>query len=301
MRMIKLLILCGCLIGTARFTHHQTHGFRLSKIQNNFCEESVWIASDLPSEELFTQRYHYLGRGLQSFVFASEDGKYVIKLFNNRYQRHMSAYCLLSTLPLLGPWAQERYAYFHAKLLKTFSSYQIAENELHSEAGLVFTHLNPSNNLPERLTIVDPLHIEHTINPNEFGFIIQKRANMVYPTLLSYIEAGHIEKAKDAIASLIHLFIAKYEKGIADNDPLIRTNYGFIDRTPVQIDVGPFSKAPLIADPSHYSLEVLKATNSLKHWLEDHCPDLCPFLEETLKEQLLPKTLQEPENKELKI
>ncbi|MBS0651905.1 MAG: hypothetical protein JSR39_00075 [Verrucomicrobia bacterium] len=300
MKLIKLLILCACLIGVARFTHHQTHGFRLSKIVGNLCEEKQWIASDLPSEELLTQRYHYLGRGLQSFVFASEDGKYVIKLFNNRYQRNMNIYRLLSHLPLVGPRAQERYSYFHAKLLRTFSSYQIAEEELQNEAGLIFTHLNPSADLPERLTIVDPLHIEHTINPNEYGFIVQKRAKMVYPTLLSYIEEGNIDETKQAIASLVQLFIAKYEKGIADNDPLIRTNYGFIDGKPVQIDVGPFTKDPQIADPGNYSLEVLKATNSLKHWLEDHCPELCPFLAETLKEQLPAQTHQTTDNELLK-
>ncbi len=286
MKIIKLLLLCASLIGIARFTHHQTHGFRLSKIKNNFCEEQKWVVPGCPSEELFSQRYHYLSRGLQSFVFASEDGKYVIKLFNNRYQRHMDFYLLLSNLPLVGPWAQERFAYFHAKLFRTFSSYQIAEEELSREAGLVFTHLNQSTDLPQHLTIVDPLYIEHTINPNAYGFIIQKRANMVYPTLLSYIEVGNMEEAKRAITSLINLFIGKYKKGIADNDPLIRTNYGFIDGQPVQIDVGPFTKDPLIANPSRYNIEVVKSTTSLKHWLEERCPLLCPFLEETIKEQV---------------
>lgn len=286
---IKLVVLCACLIGIARFTHHQTHGFRLSKITGNLCEEKQWASSNLPSTELLAQRYHYLGRGLQSFVFGSEDGKYVIKVFNNRYQRNMRIYRLLTHLPWIGAWAQERYAYFHAKLLRTFSSYQIAEEEMHDEAALVFCHLNQTSNLPRKLTIIDPLRICHTIDPNEHGFIIQKRANMVYPTLLSYIEAGNIDEAKQAISSLVHLFIAKYEKGIADNDPLIRTNYGFIDRKPVQIDVGPFSKNALIADRAHYGPEVLKATNSLKHWLEEHSPSLCPFLEQTLNEQLSPK------------
>lgn len=286
--LLKLVLLCACLIGVARFTHHQTHGFRISKITGNLCEERKWTASDLPSTELLGQRYHYLGRGLQSFVFGSEDGKYVIKVFNNRYQRNMHTYSFLSHLPWIGAWGQERYDYFHAKLLRTFSSYQIAEEEMHSEAALVFCHLNRTSDLPRELTIIDPLHICHTIDPNEHGFIIQKRASMVYPTLLTYIKAGNIDEAKKAISSLVHLFIAKYEKGIADNDPLIRTNYGFIDGKPVQIDVGPFSKDPQIADRAFYGPEVLKATNSLKHWLEEHSPSLCPFLEQTLNEQLSP-------------
>jgi hypothetical protein len=283
MRIVKILLLCACLIGIARFTHHQTHGFRISKITGNLCEEKEWISSESPSEELFAQRYHFLGRGLQSFVFASEDGKYVIKLFSNRYQSWITFYTYLVHLPLISSWAQERFQYFHAKLLRTFTSYQIAHEELYNEAGLIFTHLNPTNDLPDRLTLVDPLHIEHTINPNIHGFIIQKRATLVYPTLLSQIQTGNIDEAKQAISSLIQLFITKYEKGIADNDPLIRTNYGFIDGTPIQIDVGPFAKDPQVALPSRYQQEILKSTDGLKHWLENNAPELSPFLDETLE------------------
>ncbi len=279
-RLALLLVITAALIGTARFTHHQTHGFRLSKIHNNLCEEKAWIAHESPPCDLLAQRYHYLSRGLQSFVFASEDGNYVIKLFNNRYQRLIAWYGLLSHFPVIGSWAQEKHAYFHSKLLRTFSSYRIAHEELHETTGLVFSHLNQTTDLPNQLIIVDPLHIEHRIDPNNYGFIVQKRAQMVYPTLLSYIKEGKISEAKEAISSLIELFALKYQKGIADNDPLIRTNYGFIEDKPVQIDIGPFSKDPRMADPEVCNREILKATASLGHWLDQHCPELTPFLEE---------------------
>lgn len=281
-----ILLLSISFIGIARLTHHATHGFRLSKITSNLCEEKQWASSVPSSNDLFKQRYYFLGRGLQSFVFASEDGRYVIKLFNNRYQGKITFYGILSHFPIIGHWAETRHSYFHSKLLRTFSSYQIAHEELHDAAGIVFSHLNKSTDLPEQLIIVDPLNIEHPINPNNYGFIIQKRAEMVYPTLLRYIEMGQIEEAKQAIASLIDLFVLKYQKGIADNDPLIRTNYGFIDGIPLQIDVGPFTKDPTVAQPEVYSQEILKSTANLHHWLEAHCPELCPFLEETLEKRI---------------
>ncbi len=277
---LQILVFCACLIGVARFTHHQTHGFRLSKITGNLCEESTWLAP-APSP-LFDERYHYLGRGLQSFVFASEDGNTVIKIFNNRYQHRLKLYRLLSKLPFAKHWAEERYDYFHSKLLRTFSSYRIAHQEMHAEAGLIYTHLDPSTDLPSRLIIVDALNIEHAIDPNHCGFIIQKRAKLVYPTLLDYIRTGKIDEAKSAIASLIDLFVLKYQKGIADNDPLIRTNYGFLDGQPIQIDVGPFSKDLQIADPEVYRQEITKTTRSLKNWLNTHSPELVSFVDESI-------------------
>lgn len=286
MKIVKLLFLAICLIGIARFTHHQTHGFRLSKIRGNLCEEKEWSSLQQAPNALFEQRYHYLGRGLQSFAFASEDGNYVIKIFNNRYQRFIHCYQLLSHFPFIGAWASTRHVHFHTKLLKTFSSYQIAEKRFRDESGLIFTHLNATSTLPHQLILVDPLHIEHVIDPNNLGFVIQKRASMVYPTLLGYIEAGRIDQAQHAISSLVDLFIAKYQKGIADSDPLIRTNYGFIGETPLQIDIGPFTDDPQMAEPSHYAHEIKRATNSLKNWLDNHCPELSLFLEETLRSKL---------------
>ncbi len=286
MKVLKLTLFILCIIATARFTHHQTHGFRLSKIRQNLCPEQEWHTLQKVSHDVFEQKYFYLGRGLQSFAFASEDGRYVIKIFNNRYQRWMDCYLLCSHVPLLGSWAKKHHAYFQAKLLKTFSSYEIADEKFREESGLIFTHLNATSTLPNRLILVDPLHIEHAINPNEHGFIIQKRASMVYPTLLHYIEEGKIETAQQAISSLIDLFIAKYQKGIADNDPLIRTNYGFIGNTPLQIDVGPFTNDPQMAKPTRYSQEIWKATRSLKNWLSPRSPELALFLEKTLEMKL---------------
>lgn len=281
MKILKILLLCLTLIATARFTHHQTHGFRLSKIRHNLCKEKQWISSSKQEKNLFDQPYHYLGRGLQSFVFASDDGKYVIKIFNNRYQNLIKTYQLLSHIPFLNSWASTKASYYHSKLLRTFTSYQIAENALHEEAGLIYSHLNASSDLPNQLVIIDPLHIAHILDPNELGFIVQKRATMFYPALQHYIQTGQIEQARDAIGSLLQLFQAKYEKGIADNDPLIRTNYGLIDGKAVQIDVGPFSYVQEMADSNHYLPEILKSSTSLKHWLENNAPELADELEKT--------------------
>ena len=283
---MKKIALIFCLllgsIGIARFTHRQTLGFRISKIQDNFCEGKTFASSEAFDEKIFSQPYHFLGRGLQSFVFESEDGNYVIKIFNNRYQNLIRNYGFLSHFPLINSWARERLDYFQSKLIRTFTSYEIAHRLLFEESAIVFTHLNRSSNLPPLITISDPLHINHTLDPNALGFIVQKRVEMVYPTLAKYIEKGEIDLAKKALVSLVDLFICKYQKGISDNDPLIRTNYGFLEQKAIQIDLGPFSEDPKILDPVLCQAAIQKSMPPLRLWLKERAPELCPFLDETI-------------------
>ncbi len=288
------LILPICLIGlisVARFCHHQTQGFRISKIQHNLLERSLL---SLPAEAdqlflatLFQKKFKFLGRGLQSFVFASEDGQYVLKVFNNRYQRKIALFSLLSSFPMIGPWANQRKTYYQEKLNKTFDSYRIAFNEMKDLTGLIYVHLYETSDLPGRICLVDKLNIVHLLDPNHIGFLIQKKATLVYPTLKEYITHSDFRGAEQAISSLIHLFFWKWHHQILDNDPLIRTNYGFINGKAMQIDVGPLSKAAFPQKSKEiYRDEISHITTSLKFWLTENCPRLVPFLDQELERQL---------------
>lgn len=277
-------------IGVARFCHHQTKGFALSKIQSNF--PANLKAVEVKEEEkelldsLFQQKFHFLGRGLQSFVFESEDKKYVLKLCNNRYGRKIGIFSLLSYIPLVNKWAQLKKLYYQGKLDKTFQSYQIAFEEMQDRTGLVYTHLNPSSNLPSKLKLVDPIQINHVIDLNDTAFLIQRRATLVYPALKDYFEHGDLDGAKGALSSLLELFFWKWDHCIADNDPLIRTNYGLIDGKAIQIDVGPLSKASSSLPWAQRKDEIQRITTSLRLWLNENAPPLTPFLDQELQEQL---------------
>ena len=340
---VGIVLLCViAAIGIARFCHHATKGFRLSKIRDNLLTEvhpaeiypfhlnrtqenrikssqfsnqragSMLNSTLTPPfdskieafnrfscgyvsggrgisvEErefiatLFKQKFHYIGRGLQSFVFASEDEKYVLKLFNNRYQTKIKLFSLLSHFPFMGPWASSQAEYFQDKLLKTFKSYEIAFDEMRDKTGLLYTHLSPTSNLPSKLSILDPLHICHEIDPNLTGFLIQKKATLVYPALKDYLSQGNIEEAKHALSSLVALFFWKWRHAISDNDPLIRTNYGFVDGEAIQIDVGPLSKTAELLPVEQNREQIEKITSSLKFWLTENAPELTPFLDQEL-------------------
>jgi hypothetical protein len=284
-----LLILSAlAILGIARFCHHATRGFRLSKIRSTCSWESPPPQKrDLTSPHcLLQQKFHFLGRGLQCFVFESEDKKYVLKLFNNRYQRKIALFSLLSHCPFLGEWADAKKHYFEGKLLKTFRSYQIAFEEMQDRTALVYSHLYPTSHLPLKLTLIDPLNIHHEIDPNTVGFLIQKRATLIYPTLKDCIDRQDIEGAKRTLSSLVELFFWKWKHSIADNDPLIRTNYGILEGKAIQIDVGPLSKDPSPPTLKQRQEQIAKITTSLTCWLRENAPELIPFLEQELLQQL---------------
>lgn len=287
-----LLFFAGSIsiIALARFCHHQTAGFQVVKIQHNLIDATPPLSSTEQELEflnaLSCQKFVFLGRGLQSFAFVSEDNKYVLKVFNNRYQNKISLFSLLTHFPWIGNWACARSAYYQKKLAQTFNSYQIAFSEMKDQTGLLYLHLFPTSDLRNPITLVDKLNISHSLDPNQTGFVIQKRAELVFPELKKYVNNHNLEGAKQALASLVDLFFWKWRHAIHDNDPLIRTNYGFIDGKAIQIDIGPLSKDSLISDLKQQQAEIQHITASLKFWLTENSPELIPFLDRELQEQL---------------
>lgn len=261
--------------GTARFCHSRTRGFKLSKIAEN-CPSRSLPDSLAPLPDAFPDRFKFLGRGLQSFAFVSEDNQVVLKLFNNRYQRKIFWFSHL-------PFCIEKKTYNTQKLKKIAASYELAASELHDETGLLYLHLSPTAHLKKTVTLIDHLGIEHPINLDEFGFVLQKKVSMVYPYLSHLLQKGDLTQAQASIRSLVNLLVSRCKKGIHDNDPLIRTNCGFIDGQAYLIDLGPFSKNASIQDPHYYLREVERITGSLRRWLEHNHPEHLGALQAALQ------------------
>jgi hypothetical protein len=273
----KLFILALCCYGAARFCHHQTSGFRLSKITANYSKDIEVVEAPFTEKEetLLQGKFTYFGRGLQSFAFLSEDGTYILKVLNNKMQ-HKHAF-----LKILG--LNNHAKAIEEKIKRTFESYKIAYEDLKNETAILYLRLKPTLNLKKKAILVDKLGIHHEVDLDQTAFILQKRAVLAYPFLKEKIEQKKFVEAKAAISALVQLFARKNLKGIADNDPLIRTNLGFINDLPVHIDLGPFSRDLKVKDPQFYLPEMRRITASLKHWLEEHSPELTLHLEEELQ------------------
>jgi hypothetical protein len=259
--LFKFSLFILCFLGVAKFCKKQTDGFALARTSFELPFNAAWETRDAPVD--LKQKFRYLGKGAQSYVFASEDGKYVLKLFRTRYFR---------------PHRQK------VKLSKEFNSYKIAHDELHEETGLVFLHLNKTHHLQQKITLVDKVGIAHTLDADQTKFLVQKRAKLLYPGLQELAEMGKIEEAKSALSSLVDLLVSRCQKGIFDKDPDLNTNFGLIGSRPIQIDIGRFKKDPSQVDVKVYKNEIIRITDNLHQWLMARYPDLDEHLRRKLNE-----------------
>jgi hypothetical protein len=281
----KLLLLAGLIfscIAITLFCNSQTGGFTIAAIEPNRPYNPAWevrALSPLEKREVdlaLSQKYSYFGYGGQAFVFFSADGKYALKLLK-QHSLEMPAH--LDTFPI--SWIFTRYvekkrAKRLDKLRRDFASYKAAFEELPVETGLLLVHLNPTSDLKKELTLTDALGIEHHLQWDKLNFVIQKRAQLVPHRLLTLIQKGESEKAKEAVLALFNLVRVRCKKGFQDRDPCIFTNCGFIEGSAIKIDVGRLMKNEVMKEPEMIKKEVVRVTMPLKAWLAAYAPELLP-------------------------
>ncbi len=289
-RLLWMGVLTASLYGAGRLYFHLTAGFTVANISSDFPYQPEWdIRSLTPAEnqqlqQAIQQPYHYLGKGCQSYVFLSEDGRYVIKFF--KYQRFRLPPWLTYFPPLsaIVKYREEKIEKKKRKLDGFIQSWKIAFENLKEETGLLFVHLNKTKDLHHRLTIFDKLGIAHIIDLDQTEFCIQHRAEMLCSTLLKLKEEEKINEAKELIINLLTLILSEYDRGLADNDHALMQNTGILHGKPIHIDIGQFVKNEQIKDPIIYHQELFTKTYKFKIWLRDAYPESAIFLEEKLQE-----------------
>lgn len=211
-------------------------------------------------ESALAQKFTYMGSGAQAYVFFSEDGKSVLKLFK---KKRFEVPTWIQMLPPL-PYKMKKLQGKRDNLIKDFTSYQIAYNELRDETALLLVHL-------DRTPLHYTVNIENSqVHLADYAFILQKRGELVYSALEQNVKEGQLEAAKQSISSLIHLLKARCDKGVADRDPNFSKNYAFLGTQAVEIDIGRFS---------HTTVHDPKIPNDFKKWLGNLSPELLTHFE----------------------
>jgi hypothetical protein len=276
--LIKLALLLLLFQLTSRFCEKATDGFAVSKIASHLSFDPKWaIPQNEPeAKTILNQKFHYLSKGAQCYVFASSDNKYVLKFFRQKLF-YLSPFSYFLPSELREKKLQKK----KGALEKDFKSYLLAHEELKEETGLIFLHLNKSNTFDHPLTIVDKLGIEHRIDLNQHEFFIQKKASLIPEKIEEEMKKGNIEGAKETIRSLFALIHRRIEKKISDADANLKKNFGYIDGKAIQIDVGRFSKTEFSKGRALNSLD--KRKEDLHYWINQHYPELSPFFETEFK------------------
>jgi hypothetical protein len=277
---LKLCTLVLALYFVQKFCLEQTDGFTIAKISSNLPFEKKWETDPLSEAEhremlqILDQKFTYLASGGQCYAFVSADGQSVLKFFKH----HMRLPC--GWRPESAKKLQKK----KNKLERDFNSYKLAFEELREETGLLYIHLNKTDHLKQTVTIVDKLGIEHRLDLDRTEFVLQKRADLVYPHLQDLMQKGDTAGAKQVVDALLEVITARCQKGIFDEDARIHRNFGLIADKAVIIDVGRFKKDSTRTQPDVYHKDLETITKRLKTWLDEDYPLLSLYLEKRLDE-----------------
>ncbi len=279
---IGCVVLCAVLL--KRFCYAQTDSFALHKILSSLSFHPEWetlAPEEQALETVFDQSYHYLSKGAQSYVFASDDGQYVIKFF--RLNRLLPPWWThLNPLPpALNAVRVGKILQKNQELAKDFESYVLAYQEMRAETGLLFVHLNKTQDLKHSLKIIDRLGIAYTLDLDGIEFLVQRKADLLYPGIAQKVEQEGLETGQALISSLVHLLSSRYQKGLFDKDPDLNTNFGVLDHAVIQIDVGRFRRQSDYPKTPMRD-ELLRITDNLHQWLDVHYPPLAKHLKQEI-------------------
>lgn len=237
---------------------------------------------------LLNQSYRYLGKGKQAFVFVSEDGKHVLKLFKPPFTywnvqmfgkpRKVS----VSKLPFISSIFARTYAkqYEEQKALD-FQSYVNSFNLLKEETKLEYLHLAETNNLNQTITIYDKIGIARSLDLDSACFLVQEKTDMLYPTLHKLLKEKRSEQAKKLLDTFVQLSNQFISAGII-KPTTVEKNFGCIDLEAIQIDVGRVltAKDLNILDTVSYAKKMDQCVHHMKKWLTEKDPALTSYLEE---------------------
>ncbi len=288
-RVKHLLWILVAVIALRASYYMLTDGFSTSKIKNTFPVTSEWelpLPSAKEQKQLHTiceQPFHYLAKGSQAYAFLSEDKQYVLKFFKCY---HLKPVGWIEKLPLPEFFAKSRDIALdkrYKKISSTLESYKIAAKYLKEECGLISIEILPTKGIDQEVLLTDKIGRTHTFNLSDYGFVLQKRADLIYPKLSHWIATRDLDSAKKALQSIVDLIVQRSKKGIQDSDPDLHKNAGLIGTQAVFIDLGSFHANPEAKKREVYIQDLYKITNRLREWLEKQSPDLAAYLKQEIE------------------
>lgn len=289
MKKILFFILFALACYGANLLYYElTDGFKVSNIESDFSYDSRFDTRPLsPIEKegvakILDQKFTYLGKGCQAYVFASEDGQHVLKFFKYQRYRIKPWVEFFSFIPFVENHKQKRIAHKKAKLERFFKGWEVAFDDLQKETGLIYVHLNKTHDLNQQVVIVDKMGYEHSLDIDKYEFLIQKRAVMFTDEIARLEKDNQEPAAKALITAFIQQLLSEYQRGLVDTDHAIMQNTGVYQGQPIHIDVGQFTRNPEMRNPSVYTYDLFNKTYKFRQWLREHYPKLADFTDKTV-------------------
>jgi hypothetical protein len=260
-------------------------------------KESKWNTGTPPPElePLLDQKYTYLAKGKQAYVFLSEDKTHVLKLFKplapfiNLPLFGKNFHIGLAKIPFVKALTIDPKSPGYLKTRDMeFQSYINSFFLLPEETKLEYLHLAETDCLKKKLKVYDKIGVLHTIDLDSSSFLIQKKTDLLYPTLSKLLKNKETEQAKVLLKNFVEFYFQLIEKDIF-NPTTLEKNLGCSsDLKPVQIDVGRVLRPQdlKLADLEVPLTQIYKSTSHMKKWLKSRSPELYVYLKQ-IEEELL--------------
>ena len=268
------------------------------ELQDSFYESSIHLStwpktkygpltckySVNETRKILQQPFSYLGKGRQFFVFASNDGEYVLKFVKCQRIDVSSLYKHFPVPSFLDNKRKACLEHKQARIDGIFASCCIAAQDLPENTGVVFAHLNTNNELGINVELKDKLGFGHTIGIDDVPFILQKRALLIFPTLSKLLEHNDKAGLNARFDQLINLIVSDAKAGIYDTDSgtIMRDNVAFLHDSAIHVDIGTFVHQPGTWTKSHLK-EQLSRLDPLVEWLEVQDPNLASLLQSKIE------------------
>jgi hypothetical protein len=291
--LLKLVLFIVIFFVVERSCHSVTKGFALTKIHSDLSFNPDWEIPPLAPDEhqkviaLLDQPFTFLGNGAQCYAFQSQDGKTVIKFFKHHHMRVNSWLNRLELSPKLHLYRLKLTGGGKERLHLILGSCKISYDHLKEETGLIYIHLNKTNHLQKKLTIIDPIGIAHQVDLDQMEFVVQKKATMIYPTLKEWRAEGNFEAIKEYLDSVLALFAKRLSLNIADKDPVFKRNFGCLGSKAIEIDQSSFYYSTSLKKPYAKKRAFYFETFKLRRWVKKRIPEVSDYFEQRLNEVIL--------------
>ncbi len=288
-RFAKFLTAVVIFAGVAYFCDKQTQGFRPYLILSNLPNDPRWEVPPLNLDEqkqidtLLDQPFTYLGSGGWCFAFLGQDKKTVLKFYKHRHlmlskiMEEFSLEKLLLKSPCLPPGTP----YFQEF---NFKSCILLYTQAKDRTGLLYVHLNKTENLHKPVTLFDNIGIKHIIDLDKTEFVVQKKADLLLPYIDQLARQKNMTQAKQCIDDMVQCLLTFYKLGARDYDRSLKNNFGYIEGGAVSLDLSSFGIDESLKKPGEYRKELVIKTRELSSFLRKNHPSLHQYLEESLSE-----------------
>lgn len=285
------LILCVGLVlltfGLARLYYRLTDDFRLANMTYEIPHHPEWEIPALTTgekqqlDQVLDQPFYYLRKGAQSYVFTSGDGKYVLKFFKFKHLKPSLFYRLLPPIYPFKSYVTKEEERKERVLNSVFIGHRLSYDLHKNETGLLFIHLNRTDNLQRSVTVYDKLGFAHTIDLDPIVFLVQEKGETLRTVMNTLLKTDQVDLAKQRVRQVFDLYLSEYHKGIYDHDHGVMHNVGFVGEKPIHLDVGKMTLDERLKEPSVYSADLRLIYAKIELWVRVHYPQ---YYEEIVKD-----------------